>query len=716
MEDHKLYQREMLLEIAMSVGASLDLEDMLKACIPGILKRLLCTTAWVVEIDGARIAPVYGLPRNADASPVLDFLNQCEWDRAAVAECCHRWVHLWRLPDYGALVLVRNAPLPDTLRHEIGLIANKLAAAIHACRQYAHISKLKQELAESEQRWSFALEGGGDTVWDWNLETDRVLLSKGHDAMLGYRANEDGTDMPLWLSIVHDEDKSSFLETLRAFFREGAEKISVEYRVRTKSGAWKWLHTRGMVVRRDAAGRVAQMIGTHTDINARKKSEAEVHRLAFYDPLTNLANRRLLQGRLAAAIAAAAHSGLYGALFFIDLDDFKALNDTRGHDIGDRLLVAVAQRLRDAVREHDIVARQGGDEFVIVMEALGKTGSEAAAQATQLGDTVIAALTRPFNLNGFEYHGKISIGVDLFHGRESVELLYKHADLALYQAKHSARGKLRFFNPAMQDALDRRSALGNALHKVIERQELSLHYQPQISGAGQLTGVEALLRWHHPQRGLVPPDEFIPLAEDTGLIQPIGRWVLEMACAQIKQWECDPLTNPLTIAVNVSARQFHQPDFAEQVQRVLKVSGANPERLKLELTESMMSEDVQDTIAKMQAIKKLKVLFSLDDFGTGYSSLSYLTQLPLDEIKIDTAFVRNLPGSIHDETIARAIVTMGLGLNLNVIAEGVETEAQRAYLQTLGCHEYQGYLFSHPLTIEAFEKYLGQFQLREAAL
>ena len=376
--------------------------------------------------------------------------------------------------------------------------------------------------------------------------------------------------------------------------------------------------------------------------------------------------------------------------------------------MGDLLLVDVAQRLLDGVRKNDTVARQGGDEFVVLMEELGKTANEATILAAQLGNNLRTALAAPFNLRGYEYHCKFSIGVGLFDAQSTVEELFKHTDLALYQAKTSGRDRLHFFDPAMQDTLEQRSILEAALRQVVALQQLRLYYQPQLDAKHRVVGVEALLRWDHPQRGLVPPDAFIPLAEDTGLILPIGRWVLETACEQIKAWESDALTSELQIAVNVSARQFNQPDFVAQVQSVLANTGANPARLKLELTESMLLEDVQDTIAKMHAIKQLGVLFSMDDFGTGYSSLSYLAQLPLDQLKIDKSFVRNLPGVTKDETIARAIITMGLGLNLNIIAEGVETEAQHGFLMALGCHEYQGYLFSGSLPLPELEVFLKQ--------
>jgi diguanylate cyclase (GGDEF)-like protein/PAS domain S-box-containing protein len=451
---------------------------------------------------------------------------------------------------------------------------------------------------------------------------------------------------------------------------------------------------------------VIHFVGSFNDITANKDAEDRIHLLAYYDTLTGLPNRRLLQDRLDQAIVATVRNGTYGAMFFIDLDHFKALNDSRGHDVGDMLLVEVAQRLRESVREHDTVARQGGDEFVVLMETIGASAIEAAVVAEQLGHKLHAALAAPFNLHGYEYHCKASIGVGLFHAHDTVEDLFKHADLALYQAKTAGRNKLRFFDPSMQVELEQRSQLEAALRKAVLLSQLRLYYQPQVDAAHRVTGVEALLRWQHPQRGLVLPQEFIPLAEDTGLILPIGRWVLEAACAQIKVWENAAVTSELQIAVNVSARQFRQPDLVAQVQSVLADSAIKPARLKLELTESILLEDVQDTITKMQAIKLLGVCFSLDDFGTGYSSLAYLAQLPLDQLKIDKSFVRNIPGVKNDETIVRAIITMGLGLGLNVIAEGVEAEIQREFLETLGCHEYQGHLFSRPLQLTELEAYL----------
>lgn len=493
----------------------------------------------------------------------------------------------------------------------------------------------------------------------------------------------------------------------RAVMESGTGKLNYEGAQTTSDGRTIW-RSISKVPLYDSQQQTIGVLGMYYDITEKKVAEAEIHRLAYYDSLTKLPNRRLLQDRLKHAIAAAARSKQHGAMFFVDIDHFKALNDTRGHDVGDLLLIDVAQRLSEVVREQDTVARQGSDEFVVLVEELGATDSEAVARAEYLGEKLRAILNAPFNLNGYEYHCKTSIGVGLYDAHNTADELFKHADIALYQAKEAGRDTLRLFNPAMQEAMNQRSLMEAALQKAIRLNQLELYYQPQMDAERRMVGVEALLRWQHPQRGLVLPDEFIPLAEDTGLILPIGSWVLETACAQIGVWEQDLRTCELQVAVNVSARQFFQPDFVTQVKRTLAASGINPAHLKLELTESLLLVDVKDTREKMLALKQLGVHFSMDDFGTGYSSLTYLAQLPLDQLKIDKSFVRNLPNESKDKTIARAIITMGLGLDMTVIAEGVESESQREFLEAQGCHEFQGYLFSRPLTIENLEKFLQQ--------
>lgn len=448
-------------------------------------------------------------------------------------------------------------------------------------------------------------------------------------------------------------------------------------------------------------------VALSSDISQRKQSEQEIHQLAFYDPLTKLPNRRLLQDRLRQAMAVSTRSSRHGAVLFLDLDHFKTINDTQGHAMGDLLLIEVARRLQGCVREGDSVARLGGDEFLVLLEDLSAQPDEAATQTELVAEKIRHELNQPYMLKDYECHITPSIGISLFRGHpENVEELLKHADIAMYQAKAAGRNAIRFFDPQMQVALDVRSALEARLRSALPMQQFRLYYQAQIDSHGKATGAEVLLRWEHPVLGLVSPAQFIPLAEETGLIVPIGLWVLQTACAQLKIWQRDALTRDMMLAVNVSAKQFHRADFVAQVQRVLLESGAKPSLLKLELTESTVLENVDDTIAKMREIKLLGVDFSMDDFGTGYSSLQYLKRLPLDQIKIDQSFVRDITSDPNDAAIVQAIIVMTEALGLNVIAEGVETEAQRDFLDKHGCHAFQGYLFSKPVVVEEFEALL----------
>jgi len=455
------------------------------------------------------------------------------------------------------------------------------------------------------------------------------------------------------------------------------------------------------------AGQEQRFIVLSRDITERKKAEDEVRNLAFYDPLTQLPNRRLLRDRLKHAMAASARSGRYGALLFIDLDNFKTLNDTLGHDAGDLLLVQAAQRLAACVRENDTVARLGGDEFVVMLEGLSRDEPDAAIRIQAIGEKILAALDQSYQFASYAHSSTASIGVTLFSNhQETIDDLLKRADLAMYQAKAAGRNTLTFFDPAMQSAVTNRAAMDADLHEAMTNHQFLLYYQPQVVGQGRLTGAEALVRWKHPQRGMVSPADFIPLAEDTGLILPLGHWVMETACSQLAAWAAQPETAHLTIAVNVSARQFHQRDFVDQVLAVLDSSGANPQRLKLELTESMLVVNVEDIVAKMTSLKSKGVCFSLDDFGTGYSSLSYLKRLPLDQLKIDQGFVRNILTDANDAAIAKMVVALAESMGLAVIAEGVEIQAQRDFLEDQGCLAYQGYLFGRPLPLEGFEEFV----------
>ena len=438
------------------------------------------------------------------------------------------------------------------------------------------------------------------------------------------------------------------------------------------------------------------------DITERKASETEIRQLAYYDALTGLPNRRMFLDRLGHTLAATERNQTHSALVLLDLDHFKKLNDTQGHDVGDRLLVEVARRLALAVRDADTVARLGGDEFALMLDGLDSDEPTAARQAEQIAEKIHAILNQPYALNeaNDDHRSSPSIGMTLLCGRSTpLDVLMKQADVALYQAKDAGRNAIRFFNPAMQAAIDARIAMENALRQALVLGQFQLHYQPQVDATGWHTGAEALIRWSDPVRGMVPPDRFIPLAEETGLIIEIGQWVLDTACAQLAQWATDPARQNLQISVNVSARQFHQSDFVERVRRSLAASGANPARLMLELTESIVIDRVDEVIDRMEQLNVVGVKFSLDDFGTGYSSLSCLKRLPLDEVKIDRSFVRDLVDDSNDAAIVQAILAMSHSLGLRVVAEGVETLAQRDFLLTRGCETFQGYLFGKPAPI-----------------
>lgn len=433
------------------------------------------------------------------------------------------------------------------------------------------------------------------------------------------------------------------------------------------------------------------------------ESEKTVYHLAYSDPLTELPNRRLFQDRLEHAIALSNRTNQYRALMFLDMDNFKALNDTKGHGMGDLLLIEVAKRLKVSVRTSDTLARLGGDEFVVLLGELSESEQAASEQTLMIAEKVSKALSQPYHLNGFIYNCSASIGVTMFSDAGvTIEDVHKRADAAMYQAKSAGRNTVRFYDPATQAALEARSELERELRLAIAQQQLHLYFQIQVDHNSRPIGAEALIRWIHPQMGMIFPGQFIPLAEETGLILSIGQWVLESVCKQIKLWESDPLVRDLQIAVNVSARQFHQADFVMQVDNLIKQTGINPSRLKLELTESMVLNDVGDTALKMQAIKKIGVLFSMDDFGTGYSSLSYLTQLPLDQLKVDQSFVRNIGIKPSDSVIIQTIIGMAANLHMASIAEGVETQAQRDFLEQAGCKFYQGYLFGKPVPLEKF--------------
>jgi diguanylate cyclase (GGDEF)-like protein/PAS domain S-box-containing protein len=479
-----------------------------------------------------------------------------------------------------------------------------------------------------------------------------------------------------------------------------------ELMVHRKNGASFWVELELVSVQATAEV-VTHWVAVGRDITQRKTAEDMIRHLAFYDPLTDLPNRQLLLDRLQQALAQSAQSGQHGALMFIDLDNFKILNDTLGHHMGDQLLQQVAQRLTQSVRKTDTVARLGGDEFVVMVDDLSTDPEAATFKARALAEKVLNTLREPFQIAGHQHFATPSIGVAGFDGQQSnVGELLKQADLAMYQAKNLGRNTLCFFDPAMQATMSANAAVSAALRVGLREQQFVVHYQPQVDRQGVITGVEALVRWNHPERGLITPAHFIPVAEDSGLILPLGMWVLDTACEQLAAWAQWPQTAGLSIAVNVSVHQFRHPNFVDMVMASIARTGIRPDKLKLELTESLLADRMEITIEKMGMLKDLGVTLSLDDFGVGYSSLSCLKRLPLDQLKIDKGFVADVLTDPNDAAISRAIIALAQSLSLQVVAEGVETHEQRDFLAYQGCDQFQGHLFAPALPIETLDAFL----------
>ena len=564
----------------------------------------------------------------------------------------------------------------------------------------------EKTLRDNEARFRALTELSSDWYWEQDQHFRFVRVDGNLSALTG-RPNEERIGKLRWelgeMSLSPAE-WDQHRETLNAHL----EFRDFQLHLRSHAGQDFWVSESGTPIF-DAQGVFRGYRGIGRDITAHQRAADQIHALAFYDALTELPNRRLLIEQLKKALLAHARNHRQAALLFIDLDNFKTLNDTLGHETGDLLLRQVACRLLACVREADSVARLGGDEFVVMLEDLSEDLVEAAAQAELVSHKILAAFAAPFELAGREHRSTPSIGVTLFgKTHKGFEDLLKQADLAMYQAKAAGRNTVRLFDQGMQAAVDGRVALESDLREALVLGQMLLHYQPVVEADGRISGAEALLRWQHPVRGWVAPGEFITLAESTGLILPLGQWVLDSACAQLAAWAGHSRTRHLTLAVNVSAHQFVEPDFVAHVLRALEQAGADPRRLKLELTESLLAENMEQVISKMGSLRDRGIDFSLDDFGTGYSSLSYLKRLPLAQLKIDQSFVRDLLVDPNDAAIARTIVALGASLGLAVIAEGVETEGQYQFLLGIGCNAFQGYRFGRPVAIGEFNALVQQ--------
>ena len=556
----------------------------------------------------------------------------------------------------------------------------------------------------SEVRYRTAFQTSLDAI-NINRMNDGMFIdcNQAFFDMSGYKREEvigrTSQEVGIWADV---RDRQTMMNMLR----QNPSVCGLEVQLRRKNGEIRWGQISASMIKIDDDPCILSIT---RDISAAKNAENTIRSLAFYDPLTGLPNRRMLIERLRHPLAASARSDHSHALLLVDLDHFKTLNDTLGHQTGDLMLQKFAHRIVTCTHETDTVCRMGGDEFVVVLEDLSKVAEEAAAQAQAMGEKIMAAIDQPCLLDNHECHSTASIGIAVFGDlQDNTDEFLQQAEIALYQAKAAGRNTLRFFSPALQAAVNARAVLEDDLRQGIKTKQFLLYYQPQVE-RGHVTGAEALIRWKHPRRGIVSPSEFIPLAEESRLILPLGEWVLEAACAQIALWAGRKETAHLSIAVNISALQFRQPSFVEHVLATLSRTGATPDKLRLELTESMLVDNLDDIIAKMNELRSHGLRFSLDDFGTGYSSLSYLKRLPLDRLKIDRSFVRDMLVDVTSGAIAQTILSLGRAMGIAVIAEGVETEEQRGYLAGLGCHSFQGFLFSPPLPLEQFEAFLRGF-------
>jgi diguanylate cyclase (GGDEF)-like protein/PAS domain S-box-containing protein len=600
-------------------------------------------------------------------------------------------------------------PIPIPVHSENSVLASLSDMQAKLRDHQFQNSQIQKELAESKSKLNRLLNHLAEGVYEVDTSGNCTFVNKSFLTILGFRNEsevlgknvhalihhhrQDGRDYPNSECRIYRAFRSNQEVNVadEVFWRKDGSPIPVEY--------WS------VPVIQD--GKLLGATVTFVDISSRKAAEARIETLAFYDPLTNLPNRRLLIDRLEQTLTSCKRNEREGALLFIDLDNFKTVNDTLGHDVGDILLQQVAARLTPCLRMGDTVARLGGDEFVVILKELSSDPVQAAAQAETTGKKVLAALSQPYQLGMQECISTCSIGVTLLnHPESTIDELMKQADIAMYQAKKTGRNCLRFFDPEMQNTIVNRAAIELNLRKALVNQQFKLFYQIQVDADSQPIGAEALIRWVHPEQGIVSPATFIPLAEETGMIVPIGHWVIEAACAQIQAWQQHSASRNLILAVNISAKQFRQERFIDEVKKLMASYAINPKLLKLELTESLMLEDIDKTVVTMNALKAIGVQFSLDDFGTGYSSLQYLKRLPLDQLKIDQSFVNDIASDENDRAIVRTVIAMAQSLNVDVIAEGVETAEQQAFLLQNGCRQYQGYLFGKPMPIEEFNQQL----------
>jgi diguanylate cyclase (GGDEF)-like protein/PAS domain S-box-containing protein len=597
-----------------------------------------------------------------------------------------------RIASQNALALVQL----KKVHHDLEKSANELAAS------------MLHDLKDSEMKMRSVVEGALDCIVMVDDKSNIVEFNPAAERTFGYK-REEVLGKNLANVIIPPASRQAHMEGFSRFCNTGESKmLGKRLELNAMRADGREFPAELTITALDWAGS-RMMVGFLRDITERKKAELEINELAFYDPLTKLPNRRLLRERLEATLSAETQHQAYSAILFIDLDNFKVLNDTRGHDVGDLLLMEVSARLKSCVRSEDTVARLGGDEFVVILEYLSSDIEQATSQAEVVGEKIRKALGQLYLINDFDHYSTPSIGISMFHSKEmSVDELLKRADTAMYQAKQAGRNAVRFFDPAMQAALQARATLEDDLRFALESDQFKLLLQMQVNEFNQVIGAEALLRWEHPEQGLIYPSQFVPFAEESLLILPIGQWVLEAACEQLLAWQDNPLTKDLTLAINVSARQFRQANFVELIRSTLTRFDMPPSKLQLELTEGLVFDNIADSIKKMRELRAMGIHFAMDDFGTGYASLIYLKSLPLSKIKIDRSFVRDIAVDRDDEIIVQTIISMAHNLGLEVVAEGVETVEQLEFLRKNGCKVFQGHLFGKAISKEEFNRLINQ--------
>lgn len=581
---------------------------------------------------------------------------------------------------------------------EIGLLQSAFAEMSHKMQVNF------QQLRESEQRWHYALSGARDGVWDWNIETGKVFFSPRWKEMLGYGEDEIGTDIEELEYRIHPEELEAAFGALNYHLQGKTPFYEHIHQLRCKDGSYCWVLDRGKVIEWSENGQPSRIIATHTDITEYREAQETVAFQAFHDEITQLPNRRKLLETMSLELQRAKQSKQFGGLLFVDLDKFKQVNDIHGHGAGDLLLKMVGNRLKQTIASIDFIARLSGDEFAIILPQLSSRRDKAAEKAMNFAQEVSQRIASPFVLQGQRINLTCTTGISLFpeDGLLPTELL-RQADIAMFHGKDDGREAIHFFSDEMENKVQRNHSLQQMLRLALEQDEMKMFLQPKVDNKGNMVGCEALLRWHQPQRGWISPEEFVPAAEDSGLILELGQWVLEQSCITLKQWQDSGLDEGFsTLSVNVSPKQFQQRNFVADVKALVAKYQVQPGLLELEITESILVTQLEQAVEKIKELRAIGIRFAIDDFGTGYSSMSYLSTLPITALKIDRSFVENLETEVSQQAIVSAIIAMADHLDLDVIAEGVENVAQLSYLKSKGCQLFQGYLFGKALSVDEF--------------